>query len=140
MPNFIITHYQNGMQYKDSHFFIQSQGVKSGKPQKKPFPRCFVITFSNPEDADSIYCLAYSQWQSNFWHYFLQDATIPYLSIEDFRQNFSKKLYEMLADFEAHQKDIKTLRLLESIENPSCEQINQMRNIRRTILERYRKK
>ena len=140
MPNFIVKTHQKATTYKGNQIFILNKGMNSGKPQKEPFTNSFVIQFSNPEDAETIYWLAYSLWKSKFWHQSLCGSVIPFLRIHDFKKDFTIKVDAMLQDFEAHQKDLKALRLLELQEDKFHQNINLINDLRRVILHRYCKK
>ena len=140
MPNFIIKTHQKNTCYKGEQIFILNKGLNSGKPQKEPFTNSFVIIFSNKEDAETVYWLAYSLWKAKFWHQSLYGSVIPFLRIQDFKKDFSTKVNEMLQDFEQHQKEVKALRLLEQQENHFYQNINLINDIRRVILHRYCKK
>lgn len=140
MPNFIIKTHQKNTCYKGEQIFILNKGLNSGKPQKEPFTNSFVIIFSNKEDAETVYWLAYSLWKAKFWHQSLYGSVIPFLRIQDFKKDFSNKVNEMLQDFEQHQKEVKALRLLEQQENHFYQNINLINDIRRVILHRYCKK
>jgi hypothetical protein len=87
--------------------------LNSGKPQKTEFTNSFVIIFSNNEDLETVYWIAYSLWKSKFWHQFLCGSVVPFLRINDLQYNFSARVNTLLLDHEAHQKDMKALRLLE---------------------------
>ena len=140
MPNYIIKSHRTGTSYTKPHLFILNKGLNSGKPQKEPFANSFVIIFSNQEESESIYWLALSLCKSKFWHQFLVGSVIPFLKIQDFKSNFSKKAVEMLSDYETHQKNINALRLLEQKEAQFHQNINLINDLRRVILYRYCKK
>lgn len=140
MPNYIIKSHKTGTIYTQPHMFILNKGLNSGKPQKEPFANSFVIIFSNQEDAESVYWLALALCKSKFWHQFLVGSVIPFLKIQDFKSTFSKKVIEMLSDYENHQKDIKALRLLELKEEQFYQNINLINDLRRVIVYRYCKK
>ena len=140
MPNFIIKTHQKDILHKGNQIFILNKGMNSGKPQKEPFTNSFVIIFSNEEDTETVYWLAYSLWKAKFWHQSLYGSVIPFLRIQDFKKDFSNKVNEMLQDFEQHQKEVKALRLLEQQEDYFHENINLINDMRRVILHRYCKK
>ena len=126
--------------YKNPHLFVLNKGLNSGKPQKTEFTNSFVIIFSNNEDLETVYWIAYSLWKSKFWHQFLCGSVIPFLRINDLKYNFSARVNALLLDHEAHQKDMKALRLLELKEKQFHENISLINDLRRLILHRYCKK
>jgi hypothetical protein len=140
MPNFIIQTHRKETIYKNPHLFVLNKGLNSGKPQKTEFTNSFVVIFSNDEDLEIVYWIAYSLWKSKFWHQFLCGSVIPFLRINDLKHNFSARVNTLLLDHEAHQKDIKALRLLELKEKQFHENINLINDLRRVILYRYCKK
>ena len=140
MPNFIIKTHQKNVIYTQPHLFILNKGLNSGKPQKEPFTNSFVVVFSSEEDLETTYWLAFSLWKSKFWQQHLVGSVIPFLRKNDFQGNFNPKVLEMLADFQAHQKDVKALRLLELKEEQFHQNINLINDMRRIILHRYCKK
>ena len=140
MLNFIIKTHQKDTMYKNPHMFILNKGLNSGKPQKTKFTNSFVIIFSNEDDLETVYWIAYSLWKSKFWHQFLCGSVVPFLRINDLKHNFSTRVNTLLLDHEAHQKDMKVLRLLELKETQFHENINLINDLRRVILYRYCKK
>lgn len=137
MLNFIIKTHRKDIIYAKPHLFILNKGMNSGKPQKEQFANSFVLIFENEEDCENIFLITYSMWKSKFWHRNLCGSVIPFLRLEDFRNEFSAKANEMLQDFEQHKKDIETLRLLELKENQFHQNINHINDLRRVILYRY---
>lgn len=140
MPNFIIKTHQKDTLYKGSQIFILNKGLNSGKPQKEPFTNSFVIHFPNPEDAETVYWLAYSLWKAKFWHRSLCGSVIPFLRVRDFKKDFSTKVNEMLEEHELHKKQVQALRLLEQKEDQLHQNIVLINEMRRVILHRYCKK
>ena len=140
MPNFIIKTHQPKTSYKGNQIFILNKGMNSGKPQKEPFTNSFVINFANPEDAETIYWLAYSLWKARFWHQSLCGSVIPFLRIKEFKKEFISKVAELLQEHELHKTQVKALRLLELQETQFQKNILLINEMRRVILQRYCKK
>lgn len=137
MLNFIIQTHRKNTIYSKPHLFVLNKGLNSGKPQKIEFTNSFVIIFSNEEDLETVYWIAYSLWKAKFWHQYLCGSVIPFLKINDLKHNFSSRVNTLLIDHEQHQKDIKALRLLELKETQFHENINLINDLRRVILYRY---
>ncbi len=140
MPSFIIKTHQPKTSYKGNQIFILNKGMNSGKPQKEPFTNSFVINFANPEDAETIYWLAYSLWKARFWHQSLCGSVIPFLRIKEFKKEFISKVAELLQEHELHKTQVKALRLLELQETQFQKNILLINEMRRVILQRYCKK
>jgi hypothetical protein len=140
MPSFIIKTHQPKTSYKGNQIFILNKGMNSGKPQKEPFTNSFVINFANPEDAETIYWLAYSLWKAQFWHQSLCGSVIPFLRIKEFKKEFNSKVAEVLQEHELHKTQVKALRLLELQETQFQKNILLINEMRRVILQRYCKK
>ena len=140
MPSFIIKTHQPKTSYKGNQIFILNKGMNSGKPQKEPFTNSFVINFANPEDAETIYWLAYSLWKARFWHQSLCGSVIPFLRIKEFKKEFISKVAEVLQEHELHKTQVKALRLLELQETQFQKNILLINEMRRVILYRYCKK
>ena len=68
MLNFIIQTHRKNTIYSKPHLFVLNKGLNSGKPQKTEFTNSFVVIFSNEEDLDTVYWIAFSLWKSKFWH------------------------------------------------------------------------
>lgn len=137
MKNYVIKTHRKDTQYTKPHLFILNKGLNSGKPSKEPFTNSFVVIFQNEEDCENIFWITYSLWQSKFWHRNLVGSVIPFLRIRDFISEFSTKVNELLLDFEQHQKDVETLRLLELKANQFHQNITLINDLRRVILHRY---
>ena len=140
MPSFIIKTHQPKTSYKGNQIFILNKGMNSGKPQKEPFANSFVINFANPEDAETIYWLAYSLWKAHFWHQSLCGSVIPFLRIKEFKKEFISKVAEVLQEHELHKTQVKALRLLELQETQFQKNILLINEMRKVILQRYCKK
>ncbi len=140
MPSFIIKTHQPKTSYKGNQIFILNKGMNSGKPQKEPFTNSFVINFANPEDAETIYWLAYSLWKARFWHQSLCGSVIPFLRIKEFKKEFISKVAELLQEHELHKTQVQALRLLELQETQFQKNILLINEMRRVILQRYCKK
>ena len=140
MPSFIIKTHQPKTSYKGNQIFILNKGMNSGKPQKEPFTNSFVINFANPEDAETIYWLAYSLWKAHFWHQSLCGSVIPFLRIREFKKEFISKVAEVLQEHELHNTQVQALRLLELQESQFQKNILLINEMRRAILQRYCKK
>ncbi len=140
MPSFIIKTHQPKTSYKGNQIFILNKGMNSGKPQKEPFTNSFVINFANPEDAETIYWLAYSLWKAHFWHQSLCGSVIPFLRIREFKKEFISKVAQLLQEHELHKTQVKALRLLELQETQFQKNIQLINEMRRVILQRYCKK
>ncbi len=89
MQNFIIKTHRVGTIYSKPHLFVLNKGMNSGKPQKEPFTNSFVIIFQNVEDCENIFFIAYSLWQTKFWHQFLVGSVISFLRLQDFKKQFN---------------------------------------------------
>jgi hypothetical protein len=140
MLNFIIKTHKVGTIYTKPHLFVLNKGMNSGKPQKEPFTNSFVIIFQNEDDCESVFFIAYSLWQTKFWHPFLVGSVIPFLRLPDFKNEFIPKASLMMAEHEEHKKNVAALKLLEQKEKQFHENINLINDMRRVILYRYCRK
>jgi hypothetical protein len=137
MLNFIIKTHRVGTIYAKPHLFILNKGMNSGKPQKEPFTNSFVILFENESDSETIYLTAFALWKTKFWYSFLVGSVIPFLTLNDVRKEFSKKVNQEIKDHEEHLKNVQTLKLLEQSEKQFHENLKLINDMRRVILYRY---
>ena len=114
--------------------------MNSGKPQKTPFTNSFVIIFPNEEDCESLFFIAYSLWQTKFWHQYLVGSVISFLRLPDFKKQFNPQASLMMVEHEQHQKNVAALKLLEKKEKQYKEDMMLINDIRRAILYRYCRK
>ena len=140
MQNFIIKTHQKGTIYLKPHLFLLNKGMNSGKPQKEPFTNSFVVIFDLEQDCENLYFVAYSLWQTKFWHQFLVGSVIPFLRLNDFKKEFFVRSKSMMEEHEAHVKHIAAIKLLEQKEKQFHENINLINDMRRVILYRYCRK
>ena len=140
MQNFIIKTHQKGTIYSKPHLFLLNKGLNSGKPQKEPFTNSFVVIFDLEQDCENLYFVAYSLWQTKFWHQHLVGSVIPFLRLKDFKKEFFVRSKMMMEEHEAHIKHIAALKLLEQKEKQFHENINLINDMRRVILYRYCRK
>ena len=137
MQNFIIKTHRTGTIYAKPHLFLLNKGLNSGKPQKEAFTNSFVAIFEKEEDCESIFFVAYSLWQTKFWHQHLVGSVIPFLRLPDFKREFFPKTKNMMEEHEQHVKHVGALKLLELKEKQFHENINLINDMRRVILYRY---
>ena len=137
MTNFIIKTHKARTTYSKPHLFILNKGLNSGKPQKEPFTNSFVILFQHEEDCENFYFIAFSLWQTKFWHQFLIGSVIPFLRIQDFKNEFTPRAKTMMEEHEQHLKNVAALKLLEQKEKQFHENINLINEMRRVIIYRY---
>ena len=140
MPNFIIKTHRKDTTYSKPHLFILNKGMNSGKPQKEQFTNSFVVIFEKEEDCESLFFVAYSLWQTKFWHPFLIGSVIPFLRLPDFKKEFNPQASLMLLEHEQHLKNVAALKLLEKKEKQYKEDIMLINDIRKAILYRYCRK
>ena len=140
MPNFIIKTHRKDTTYSKPHLFILNKGMNSGKPQKTPFTNSLVVIFQNEEDCESLFFIAYSLWQTKFWHPFLIGSVIPFLRLPDFKKEFNPQASLMMLEHEQHLKNVAALKLLEKKEKQYKEDIMLINDLRKAILYRYNRK
>lgn len=140
MTNFIIKTHQKNTVYSKPHLFVLNKGMNSGKPQKEPFTNSFVVIFSNEEDCENIFFVAYSLWKTKFWHQFLCGSVISFLRLPDFKKEFNPQASLMMVEHEQHLKNVEALKLLEKKEKQYKEDMNLINDLRRAILYHYCRK
>ena len=140
MPNFIIKTHRKDTIYLKPHLFILNKGMNSGKPQKEQFTNSFVVIFEKEEDCESLFFVAYSLWQTKFWHPFLIGSVIPFLRLPDFKKEFNPQASLMLLEHEQDLNNVAALKLLEKKEKQYKEDIMLINDIRKAILYRYCRK
>lgn len=111
--------------------------MNSGKPNKEPYANSFVIIFQQEEDCENYYFVAFSLWQTKFWHQLLTGSVIPFLRLQDFKMEFNARAKTMMEEHEQHLKNVAALKLLEQKEKQFHENINLINEMRRVILYRY---
>ena len=137
MQNFIIKTHRVGTIYSKPHLFLLNKGMNSGKPQKEPFTNSFVVIFDLEQDCENLYFVAYSLWQTKFWHQHLVGSVIPFLRLPDFKNEFIPKASLMMSEHNEHLKNVATLKLLEQQEKQFHQNINLINDLRKVILYRY---
>lgn len=137
MRNFIIKTHRVGTIYSKPHLFLLNKGINSGKPQKEPFTNSFVVIFDLEQDCENLFFIAYSLWQTKFWHQHLVGSVIPFLRLNDCKKEFFVKSKVMMQEHEEHVKHIAALKILEQKEKQFHENINLINDMRRVILYRY---
>ncbi len=140
MTNFIIKTHRKDTLYDKPHLFVLNKGMNSGKPQKEQFTNSFVIIFEKEEDCESIFFVAYSLWQTKFWHQFLIGSVIPFLRLPDFKKEFNPQASLMMVEHEQHLKNVAALKLLEKKEKQYKEDMMLINDLRKAILYRYNRK
>jgi len=123
--------------YQNPHFFILNKGMNSGKPLTEPCPNCFVLEFTNQDERENYYWLAFGLWQSNFWHQHLVGSVIVFLRIQEFKNLFISKSKILQDDYEKHLKNVLALKLLKEKEIEFYKSITLIKEMRRAVLHLY---
>ncbi len=84
--NAIIKTYRPTLRIKSNTFFIQSRGLHSGRPLKKPIPNCFAITLSNQKEYELYFALVEGLFQNKAFHHHIIGSVIPMIRIDDLKQ------------------------------------------------------
>jgi hypothetical protein len=137
MKQIIIKCHKPNAMYLGEHFYILCKGRNSGKPLLEPCANCWVLQFPNKQECENYYWMAYTLWQSKFWHYFLVGAVIPFLRLFEFKKEFAPKTEMLQNNYEQHLKNILALQLLQNKEAQCKKQLNLIENTRRFILQHY---
>ncbi len=137
MQKLTIKCHKPGMLYMGEHMFILNKGRNSGKPLAEPCANCWVIHFPNSQEKENHYWLAYSLWQTRFWHYYQVGSVIPFLRLFEFKKEFVLKAQSLQEDYELHLKNILALQLLQKKEIQFCKNLEMVRDMRAIILNRY---
>ena len=137
MQNFIIKTHKADTMYLGEHFYILCKGKNSGKPLMQPCANCWVLQFRNKQEFENYYWMAYTLWQSKFWHYFLVGSVIPFLRLFEFKKEFFPKTEMLQADYELHLKNVMALQLLQQKEQEFKKKLNLIADMRKAILYRY---
>ena len=140
MLNFIIKTHRKDTVYTKPHLFILNKGMNSGKPQNTPFTNSFVVIFEKEEDCESLFFVAYSLWQTKFWHQYLVGSVISFLRLPDFKKQFNPQASLMMVEHEQHLKNVAALKLLEKKEKQYKEDMMLINDLRKAILYRYNRK
>lgn len=140
MTNFIIKTHRKDTVYTKPHLFVLNKGMNSGKPQKEQFTNSFVIIFEKEEDCESLFFVAYSLWQTKFWHQFLIGSVIPFLRLPEFKKEFNPQASLMMVEHEQHLKNVEALKLLERKEKQHKQDMMLINDLRKAILYRYVRK
>ncbi len=123
-------------QYEKPHFFILSKGSNSDKPLNQPCPNCFVLEFSNEDEKENHYWLAYSLWQAK-WHYHLVGSVVLFVRLHEFKPWFIAKSVALENSYAQHIKNVRALNLLEEKEKEFCKNIGRIKQMRAAILHTY---
>jgi len=124
-------------QYEKPHFFILSKGSNSGKPLDQPCPNCFVLEFSNEDEKENHYWLAYSLWQAKFWRYYLVGSVVLFVRLHEFKPQFRAKSEALINSYAQHIKNVRALNLLEEKEIEFCKNIGLIKQMRAAIFHSY---
>jgi hypothetical protein len=90
--------------------------------------------------AKAFFFIAYSLWQTKFWHQHLVGSVIPFLRLNDFKKQFNPQANLLMVEHEQHQKNVAALKLLEKKEKQYKEDMMLINDLRRAILYRYHRK
>jgi len=125
--------------YQNPHFFILSKGMNSGKPLTESCPNCFVLEFTNQDEREKYYWLAFGLWQSKFWHLHLVGSVVVFLRIHEFKNLFISKARILQNDYDQHLRNVHALKLLKEKKMEFYKSITLIKELRCAVLRRYLK-
>lgn len=137
MKDLIIKTHKTDRMYLGEHFYILCKGKNSGKPLLQPCANCWVLQFSSKQDRENYYWMAYTLWQSRFWHYFLVGSVIPFLRLFEFKKEFLPKTELLQSDYEQHLRNVLALQLLQEKEQQFKRKLSLIDGAKKMILQRY---
>ncbi len=137
MQKFTIKTHKTDRMYLSEHFYILCKGKNSGKPLMQPCANCWVLQFTNKQEFENYYWMAYTLWQCKFWHYFLVGSVIPFLRLVEFKKEFLPKTEILQADYEQHLKNVIALRMLQEKEQQVKKKLFLIEDMKKLILQRY---
>ena len=108
----IITH-RPGTEYSAPHFFILSKGNNSGRPMKDSCPNCFVCQTYSDEEATYLYWIAFFIFKNKSIFRLLRGSVIPFVSIHEYRKEFSVFIDKALSKKNAFKKNVEVLEKLQ---------------------------
>lgn len=105
-------------------FYIQSKGLHSGRPLRKPIANCFVVYSSDEFLFSRVYCL----WVLRKFEYYLRGSVIPFIRICDVIEALQTLNFE--ADL---QKELKAVHDIDKLIETEMQKITLYKAIQRNL-------
>lgn len=64
-------------------YFIQSRGLHSGRPLRKPIPNCFIVTLTSQEEVNQHFSLTEALFTLRRFEPFIFGTAVPLIRIRD---------------------------------------------------------
>src|SRR5690554_144993 len=134
MSNFkMITYREDGV-YTGPHFYILNKGLNSGKPLKKPFPKCFVINCNSESEKENLYWIVYSLHQGKQFQVALVGSVIPFIRKNDLIKIIRETQETTYNKPEAIKKTVSSLLQLEQQEENYKRIQNTLKQLRQVLV------
>jgi hypothetical protein len=83
--DFSLTTYRQG---KTAPFYIQSKGLHSGRPLKKPIPNCFCVHSS----IENLYEIVFAMYKGKLFEPIICGSVVPFIRIDEVKYLINKTL------------------------------------------------
>jgi hypothetical protein len=120
--------------YQNPHFFILSKGNNSGKPMETPCPNCFVCLCKDEAEKKKLYWLFYGLWQGMYFHPFLTGSVISFIRLDDLKNVAEMALVKIELKPQQFDKNVSMVQLLDEKAKVVQEQINLIKQAKRTLM------
>ena len=88
MENFKLSTFKEG---KEATFYIQSKGLHSGRPLRKPIPNCFCVE----TEMENLYEIVFAMYKGRLFEPLICGSVIPFIRISEVNSliNYTLNIY-----------------------------------------------
>ncbi len=134
--NALLKTYRPESTIQPNTFFIQSRGLHSGRPLRKPIANCFSIKLSNEQEYDQYYGLVSALYYNKSFAYYILGTAVPFIRIGDVYKVIQQGLERMNVQPEQFEQ---TLHAVSSIDR-NLENLQQQINLLKQLKSAHLRK
>lgn len=127
------------MTVSPNSFYILSKGYNSGKPQKAPWPNCFVLSCNSAEETDKCYWLIYWLWKTRTFTPYLRGSVVWFIRIKDIRTIIEHARTQLERNASAFQSIIQRIQEVEQLKRLLERQLTASQQLENALLCRLSK-
>ena len=118
-------------------FYILCKGLNSGKPLTTPCPNSFVCVCENQSQKDFYFWLFFGLWKAKYFHQFLVGSCIPFLRLDDAKNEASKNALIVGKNLSAYQSTVSKVKLIEEKEQQIRQNLKTLSELKRALIHTH---
>ena len=117
--------------------FILNRGHNAGKSLRDPYPNCFIIYCSNPEEVETVYWTFYALWKNGFFHPYLCGSVTEMLRFFELKKLLHNFIQPGIEKATRNPEMIHKIKSIYDLEQKQEQQSKLLSQLRAALIQKY---